>query len=219
MKKIISLLSLFILIFASCNKSKEEKAEALIKGTLKDYLYHPDTYEPLSTTIDSAFVDLAYLESTVNYCKVLIELLEKSKEYSANIEEEEMSMNIWHDEGYSSNFSRAEYNRAKKKRDDNQALLDKVTEKINIKLSTIKDCKDKLYKDEFTGWFVSHRFKSSNGANTMSIPGEMFFICDKDFTTCKGWDTEDFNTISKLIDAIFSAENEEELRVNLLEFI
>ena len=44
MKKLFILLTL---IMASCTLSNEEKAEKLVKETLKDYLYHPDSYEPV----------------------------------------------------------------------------------------------------------------------------------------------------------------------------
>ena len=57
MKKAIVTLSLctVALIMTSCTLSNEEKAEKLVKETLKDYLYHPDSYEPISTKVDSMF--------------------------------------------------------------------------------------------------------------------------------------------------------------------
>ena len=59
MKKAIiaSLLCAVALIMSSCAFSNEQKAEKLIKETLKDYLYHPDSYEPISTKVDSMFID------------------------------------------------------------------------------------------------------------------------------------------------------------------
>ena len=50
MKNVITLLSCAVaLVMTSCTLSNEEKAEKLVKETLKDYLYHPDSYEPIST--------------------------------------------------------------------------------------------------------------------------------------------------------------------------
>ena len=45
-------LVLSALVITSCTLSNEEKAEKLVKETLKDYLYHPDSYEPISTKVD-----------------------------------------------------------------------------------------------------------------------------------------------------------------------
>ena len=44
-------LVLSALVITSCTPSNEEKAEKLVKETLKDYLYHPDSYEPISTRL------------------------------------------------------------------------------------------------------------------------------------------------------------------------
>ena len=53
MKNVITLLSCAVaLVMTSCTLSNEEKAEKLVKETLKDYLYHPDSYEPISTKVD-----------------------------------------------------------------------------------------------------------------------------------------------------------------------
>ena len=44
MKNVITLLSCAVaLVMTSCTLSNEEKAEKLVKETLKDYLYHPDS--------------------------------------------------------------------------------------------------------------------------------------------------------------------------------
>lgn len=49
MKKVFATLSFcaITLIMTSCPLSNKGKAERLIKETLKDYLYHPDSYEPI----------------------------------------------------------------------------------------------------------------------------------------------------------------------------
>lgn len=63
MKKIIITLFFAVaLIMTSCTPSNEEKAEKLVKETLKDYLYHPDSYESISTRIDSMFIDIATID-------------------------------------------------------------------------------------------------------------------------------------------------------------
>ncbi len=77
MKKILFFAALVIL-FGSCTKSPEQKANALIKEYLEKTLYHPDTYAPTNTELDSAFTpydDPVFYEKTLKLAKlgVLIE--------------------------------------------------------------------------------------------------------------------------------------------------
>lgn len=61
MKKVIIVLSLSIM--ASCT-SNEKKAEDLIK----DKLISLDSYEPISTKVDSAFIDMAAIDPIIEIC-------------------------------------------------------------------------------------------------------------------------------------------------------
>ena len=181
MKKILLLVSAFTLIFTSCSLSNEEKAEKLIKETLKDYLYHPESYEPISTQIDSMFIDVTTIEPIMKISEDIEDLLSKINRCESKIESAESSMDIWAPNGYSSQFSRGEYTRAKKDKEEAMANLEKYNKKLSSQIIALKDNVSKYHKGEFTGWAVSHRFKSLNGAGTMTIPGEMIFFCDTEF--------------------------------------
>ena len=54
MNKIFYLV-LFAMVMVSCSKSKEQKAEALVKESVKKVLFKPETYKPVETKVDSAF--------------------------------------------------------------------------------------------------------------------------------------------------------------------
>ena len=54
MKKVLYLI-LVLIVLAACSQSPEQKAEVLIKDSLKKSLYKPDTYKPVDTKVDSAF--------------------------------------------------------------------------------------------------------------------------------------------------------------------
>ncbi len=69
------------LLLASCAKSPEQKAEALIKEQMQKTLYHPDTYAPSGTQVDSAFTpydDPVFYEKTLKLAKLLSHILELS---------------------------------------------------------------------------------------------------------------------------------------------
>lgn len=209
MKKFFVLLSVFML--SSCAPSNEEKAAFLIKETLKAYLYYPDSYEPISTRIDSMFIDATTIEPIVETTNEIKRLLSKINRSKADIEHAESSMDIWIPDRFSSQFSRREYARAKKEKEEAQSDLKKYTRKLSEQLPVLKENAAKYYKGEFTGWIVSHRFRSLNRLGDISIPEEMIFFCDQEFSACGGYEVEKFETLTKLLNAVNEATSDEEI--------
>ena len=194
----------------SCSLSNEKKAERLIKETLKDYLYHPESYEPISTRVDSMFIDVTTIEPIMEASDKIKDLISKINRCEEKIESAESSMDIWAPNGYSTQYSRGEYARAKKEKEEAKADLEKYKKKLSEQCASLKENVVKYHKDEFTGWAVTHRFKSLNGVGSMSIMGEMIFFCDKEFTTCEGYEIdkiEDFLNVLKAIDEATSDED------------
>lgn len=213
MKKAIVILSLcaVALIMVSCTLSNEEKAEKLVKDTLKDYLYHPDSYESISTRVDSMFIDVTTIEPIMEISGEISDLISKIDKCEMNIESAESSMDIYAPDGYSSRFSRGEYARAKKEKEEAQSDLNKYTKKLSGELASLKENVAKYHKGEFTGWAVSHRFRSLNGAGSMNIPGEMIFFCDEEFTTCVGYEAGKFKDFVKILRTVDEATSDEDI--------
>lgn len=211
MKKIQFLLCATALIMTSCALSNEEKAERLVKETLRDYLYYPDSYVPMSTRVDSMFVDVTTIEPIMEISGEIKDLMSKINKCERKIESSESSMDIWAPNDYSSQLSRGEYARAKKAKEEAQYDLEKYTKKLSIQLTSLKENVAKYHKGEFTGWVVNHRFRSLNGAGSMSIPGEMILFCDKDFTTCGGYDANKFEEFVKILKAVDEATSDEDI--------
>lgn len=94
MKKILLFALITITMSASCNLTKESKAEALVKESLKKALYKPDTYKPIETKVDSAFAP--YDDPAL--FKELEKLEELNTEYEGlqiQIKNSKSSMAIW----------------------------------------------------------------------------------------------------------------------------
>ena len=220
MKKLHLLLCAIAVIFVSCS-SNEEKAEKLIKESLNATLYHPESYEPISTRVDSAFINFENLAKVGELFSELGDLLQKQKEYKQKCKWAESTMSIYAPTRYYyDEHSRVQYNQYKQELNEYQEKLDKITPKIDVTITQLKKVAKNIYSDEFTGWIVSHRFKSKNGVNTMKLPGNMVFICDKEFTQCgSGMDTDDFNKLFKLINKFSETEDVEELKEDILEIM
>ena len=202
MKNVIILLFCAVaLVMTSCTLSNEEKAEKLVKETLKGYLYHPDSYEPISTKVDSMFIDVTTIEPIMKISDDIKDLMSKINRCKRNIESAESSMDIFAPNGYSSQYSRGEA----------KSDLDKYTKKLSEQLVSLKENVVKYHKGEFTGWAVSHRFRSLNGTGSITIPGEMIFFCDKEFTTCGGYEVDKFENFAKILKAVDEATSDEDI--------
>jgi len=213
MKNVITLvLWAVVLVMTSCTLSNEEKAEKLVKETLKDHLYHPDSYEPLSTRVDSMFIDVTTIEPIMEISDDIKNLMSKINRCEREIKFTESSMDIWNpNRYYSSQYSRGEYARAKKEKEETSSDLEKYTKKLSEQLASLKKYVTKYHKGDFTGWMVSHKFRGLNGAGTMTIPGEMIFFCDKEFTTCSGYEVDKLENFSKILKVVDEATSDEDI--------
>jgi len=99
----------------------------------------------------------------------------------------------------------------KKEKEEAKSDLNKYTKKLSEQLAFLKENVAKYHKGEFTGWAVSHRFRSLNGAGSMTIPGEMIFFCDEEFTTCGGYETDKFEDFVKILNAVDEATSDEDV--------
>lgn len=203
---------LFAVLMTSCTLSNEEKAEKLIEDTLKDYLFHPDSYEPISTRVDSMFIDVTTIEPIMEVGVEIKNLISKIHMCESKIESAESSMDIWAPQGYySSQFSRGEYSRAKREKEEAKSNLEKYTKKLFEHITSLKENVAKYHKGEFTGWVVSHRFRSLNGAGTITIPGDMIFFCNKEFTVCGGYEAEKFVDFVDIVTTVMEADSDEDI--------
>ena len=205
-------LVVFAVIMTSCTLSNEDKAEKLVKETLKDYLYHPDSYEPIFTMVDSMFIDATIIEPIMEISNEIKDLMYKINRCEREIESAESSMDIWAPNSYSSQLSRGEYARAKKDKEEAQSNLNKYTNKLSAQFISLKENAAKYRKGEFTGWVVTHRFRSLNGAGSMTIPGEMIFFCDKEFTICSGYEADKIEDLANVLKAVIDATSDEDIK-------
>lgn len=212
MKNFITLLFCAVaLIMTSCTISKEEKAEKLVKQTLKNYLYHPDSYEPLSTKVDSIFIDVTTIDPILKISDDIKDLISKINSCESKIEYAESSMEIWAYNGYSSQYSRGNYARAKREKEEAKSNLEKYTKKLPEQIATLKENVAKYNKGVFTGWAITHRFRSLDGAGSIKIPGEMVFFCNEEFTTCSGYEIDKLENFARILKTVTEATSDKDI--------
>ena len=154
------------------------------------------------------FIDPSTIVSIMEVSDEIKELVSKIDRYETKVRSAESSMNIWSDNGYSSRFSRGEYARARKEKEEAESELRKYTKKLSGQLAALKENVARYRKGEFTGWVVIHSFRSLNGTGSTTLPGQMIFFCDKDFTTCVAYESDKFEEFAKILKAVNEATSD-----------
>lgn len=167
--------ALLAMLCVSCSKSLEEKANALIADDIKKVLYHPETYDPAETQVDSAFTpfdDPVFYEKTVQLCKLGMSI----DECDRKMKQAKSSMSIWSGP-YQSAFDRNEYQEAKDEYNENARNKKNAEIKAKKIASELKTMLDK--EQQFIGFKARHRYRADNNAG-QTIFGEMKYLFDKD---------------------------------------
>jgi hypothetical protein len=205
MKKFIYL-SFLTLVLVACSQSQEQKAEALIKESLKKSLYKPETYKPVETKVDSAFApydDPAFFEE-------LAELGKMNSEYE-DLEEKakraKSSMAIWSGP-YQTAFGRNEYQEAKEEYDEANAQIDKLKTKGKKQYEKVVSMLQSERK--FIGYKALHNYRADNNAGNTLIGNTIFFINQNFTEVLYSMEAEEYeqvqNTISQFKEQIEETE-------------
>lgn len=197
MKNVIIMALTAIFILSGC-KSKEEKALEAIKNEMFKTLYDFESYQPIETKIDSAFLS-AYTDSIIiKHGYILNELLKEANEALSEIKEANRSIEIWSD-SYSS-YGREQYYEAKSKAEQGLENANLYIEIMNTQSDTIKQLAQNI-KPEFYGWKVTHKFRCKTKGGNSTI-GNYIYYFDKNVKNIiyqEDTEDEDLTKVKNLI--------------------
>lgn len=220
MNKLNYLLCLLLIVSTSCTLTNEQRAEKLVSQCVKDYLAYPDSYEAISTTIDSTRFVVSTVEPLLEIVKEVSSLSSKIEYAEIDLQSAQSTMEIFAPDGfYYSDYERGKYNRAKEEVAKHKADIQNYKEKLQNKILSLKQTASNLYSDEVCGWVVTHRYRSKGDNGEQLAPQEMVFFCDLELEHCNGWNAKYFEIISKIIVYINDSESDEELLDNLRGFL
>ncbi len=183
-------------LFVSCDKSPEEKATTLIEEDIKKVLYHPETYDPVETQIDSAFTpfdDPVFYEKTVQLCELGMSI----DEYDRNMKEAKSSMSIWSGP-YQTAFAKNEYQEAKDEYDENERNKKSLEIKAQKLANELKAMLEK--EQQFIGFKARHRYRANNNAGQARF-GEIEYLFDKNMSgivASYNMDSEEYKAVQLL---------------------
>ncbi len=116
-----------VLMIMSCTQSPEKKAESLICDSMKKTLIIADSYEPVETRLDSAFIPYdrpEFYERALELYKYGIQIQQCDEEAKMA----KSSMAIWSGP-YQTSYGKNEYNESKAKYDEVVAQKEMLTVK------------------------------------------------------------------------------------------
>lgn len=180
MKKEIAWSILFTILLTACNQTREEKADALITDIVKESLFHPESYSPVRTRVDSAFTpfdDPDFFKKALKLSKINEKITQlKEEEYIENI------LVTYYDllrisSDHISYTSRENFKQMQEDYDNFMKQKAKTEEKAKKLMEELQKEMDK--KCIFIGFKVRHRFRTDNNAGE-TIFAESEFLLDKD---------------------------------------
>ena len=168
-----------VLVLCGCGKSIEEQAQEAVKNELHKNLYYFDSYEPLETTVDSAFNTPENNPDVRELMKIVSEQGNQAKEFASELEDAERSI---------ASLSDARELGASFAYDYNEAVKNKVYVETKIKRNLKEAWGDMLKLSEyfaqtnnnFIGWRVTHTYRAKTRGGDPSI-GREVYIFSKDF--------------------------------------
>lgn len=211
MKKRLFFILLIGFCLTSCTQSPEEKANTIIEQYIKNNLYKPDTYEKVTTQVDSAFTPFC----DPNFHKTLLTLQEVSEdieEYENKIDskKDEMSddqsyMSLY-DTPYSTSYKRNQYQRYKEDYEEHKQELQKLIEKKEDLIKKTEQIRNEIQsmlsiKPQFIGFQAFHRYRADNNVGQILMK-DFYFIFDQNFTqilVVYDTDGRKFKTIEEMI--------------------
>lgn len=181
MKKVLQYTILLVLSFVSFSacKSNEQKAAALIKDYMFKNLFDYESYEPIETSIDSAYNQPMMNSQILALALDSVEKEKESEEHHEKYEDASRTEDIW--SGGWSSYSTREYNKARKKAIEELIASIEGTRASVRNLKQIKSMADTL-SSGFIGWAAIHSFRCNTRGGSKTI-GNYLFIFDKNFKT------------------------------------
>ena len=183
--------------FADYNK-RQTAAENAVRRYVCENLYYPNSYDPVSTKVDSVFYNYLTDEDCV---KAAFELIDLRKSYESAKDTYDENVNNIKVFGGSGVFSDHTTNR-----DKAAAEMKDLKPKIEKREAIIKN-RDSSMDGKFIGWQVIHRYRASNSNGVVSF-GDVLYVLDPEMNqyyfrySLEENDNKNLKTIKRVIEEL-----------------
>ena len=183
--------------FADYNK-RQTAAENAVRRYVCENLYYPNSYDPVSTKVDSVFYNYLTDEDCV---KAAFELIDLRKSYESAKDTYNENVNNIKVFGGSGVFRDHTINR-----DKAAAEMKDLKPKIEKREAIIKN-RDSSMDGKFIGWQVIHRYRASNSNGVVSF-GDVLYVLDPEMNqyyfrySLEENDNKNLKTIKRVIEEL-----------------
>lgn len=183
--------------FADYNK-RQTAAENAVRRYVCENLYYPNSYDPVSTKVDSVFYNYLTDEDCV---KAAFELIDLRKSYESAKNTYDENVNNIKVFGGSGVFRDHTINR-----DKAAAEMKDLKPKIEKREAIIKN-RDSSMDGKFIGWQVIHRYRASNSNGVVSF-GDVLYVLDPEMNqyyfrySLEENDSKKLKTIKRVIEEL-----------------
>lgn len=155
---------------------RRETAETMAKKLVCENLYYPESYDPVSTSVDSVFYSYLTDADCLNAAVELIDLRNAYEAAKSTYEENDWTIR------FHGNPGGAFLEHERKARAEASAEMKELQPKIESQQQIIRN-RSTAKDGEFFGWQVIHRYRASNSAGVVSF-GNVLFVLDPTMTQC-----------------------------------
>ena len=183
--------------FADYNK-RQTAAENAVRRYVCENLYYPNSYDPVSTKVDSVFYNYLTDEDCV---KAAFELIDLRRAYESAKDTYDENVNNIKVFGGSGVFRDHTINR-----DKAAAEMKDLKPKIEKREAIIKN-RDSSMDGKFIGWQVIHRYRASNSNGVVSF-GDVLYVLDPEMNqyyfrySLEENDNKNLKTIKRVIEEL-----------------
>lgn len=203
---IVLCLSILAVTLTAC-KSKEQKAEDLIRVELSKTLLDFNSYEPIETIVTEAYESAYNNYWCFHQAMIIAAHMKKANEYSEEMSKAKDYMEIWGAPSYySSSYSDNQYYKYRKQVKENLDKLETAITTIQTLGKTLQDSIKVLNPDKIIGWEVKHRFRCKTRGGQAAI-GDYRYIVDDQFKNILFHEDMDDDDYSSAREIIINAEN------------
>ena len=214
MKRLVLILMVAPLLVA-CG-GREKRAEKIAEETVVKTLYYPDTYEPVETVVDSAFVSIYTNQDALDAAYNIIDLKQELENLQWDYEQALSDVSLYGDFSYDrSTYRKEKYRQAKGELADAEKKLKNCEADLKKQENIIRTCYETINEGEFCGWGITHRFRAENG-NGNKLIGDVLILTDKDMEnvvnvfTSDEFDDHNINKLQDVIDEVLDEESEDD---------
>ena len=158
------------------NEKRLEMAKSAVRKLVCDDLYYPNSYDPVTTTVDSVFYSYMTDKVCIDAAIKLIDVRNSYSSAKASYEDDD-----WHIRFFG-NQKGPFLERERNGRAESAKEMKRLSKEIKEEQLRIKN--RNLSRDgEFIGWQVVHKYRASNSNGVVSF-GNVLFVLDPQMKQC-----------------------------------